>query len=667
MFLTPLTASAVTITFQEGASGYAGTVDTFLQQAAPNANNGALDRVEWDGDDPPGSLQDNIALIRFDNVFGNGVGQVPVGSQITSATLTYTVNNSGGVGNVYEAAISWNEATTWNTFGGSPGVQPADYGNFVISADGSLTTHTINVTSSIAAWSVDPLMNKGWIILPTSNDGVQFRSSEYLASAAERPKLTIIYNSGPPTPTLVRQPYLQKGTPTAMTICWRTDIATDSVVQYGATQETLDQTASDASLVTDHVLTLNGLTPKTTYYYAVGSPKLILAGNDAQHFFATSPMAGTQVPFTAWIVGDSGTGDANQASVRDAMLAATGSTPPNLYIHVGDIAYDSGTDQEFTDRFYAPYQAVLQHTVCWPTLGNHEGVSSDSQTQTGPYYEGYVLPTGGEAGGLSSGTEAYYSFDYANVHFICLDSTDTPRTPGSAMLTWLAADLAATAQDWIVAYWHHPPYSKGSHDSDDVNDSGGRLVEMRENVLPILEAGGVDLVLAGHSHIYERSYLVDGAYDTPTTAAGHIVDAGNGKIAGDGAYLKPYGLSAHEGAVYVVSGHGGAGLGGTGGHPLMYFDELAFGSCLLTIDGNHLALRNLRHDGVITDFFDVIKPPPGDIDADGDVDFVDLDLFVNVLLELESDPGRIDRADLDASGTPDGNDTAPFVAALIGV
>ena len=129
----------------------------------------------------------------------------------------------------------------------------------------------------------------------------------------------------------------------------------------------------------------------------------------------------------------------------------------------------------------------------------------------GPYYEAHVLPTGGEAGGVSSGTEAYYSFDYANVHFIVLDSMDSSRAPGSAMLTWLQADLSGTTQEWVIVYFHHPPYTKGSHDSDSAADSGGRLVAMRENVLPILEAGGVDLVLGGHSHIYERSYPLLGA------------------------------------------------------------------------------------------------------------------------------------------------------------
>jgi len=88
--------------------------------------------------------------------------------------------------------------------------------------------------------------------------------------------------------------------------------------------------------------------------------------------------------------------------------------------------------------------------------------------------------------------EAYYAFDHGNVHFICLDSEGSSRAPGGAMLTWLQSDLLATGQDWIVAFWHHPPYTKGTHDSDNPADSGGRMRDMRENALPILEAGGVE-------------------------------------------------------------------------------------------------------------------------------------------------------------------------------
>jgi len=111
------------------------------------------------------------------------------------------------------------------------------------------------------------------------------------------------------------------------------------------------------------------------------------------------------------------------------------------------------------------------------------------------------------------------------------------------MWNWLQCDLAASTSEWLIAYWHHPPYTKGSHDSD----VDPELVEMRENFLPLLEAAGVDLVLCGHSHAYERSALIDGHYGlSGSFGPANLVQGGDGQPAGAGAYVKPAG--PHEGA-----------------------------------------------------------------------------------------------------------------------
>ena len=125
---------------------------------------------------------------------------------------------------------------------------------------------------------------------------------------------------------------------------------------------------------------------------------------------------------------------------------------------------------------------MLRKSVLWPTIGNHD--LFDGTAQTWPYYDNFTLPTLAEAGGVASGTESYYSFDYANIHFVVLDSQNANRLPGGDMLTWLALDLAATTQNWIIAYWHHPPYSKGSHDSDAPSGVDLPLKEMREFAAP---------------------------------------------------------------------------------------------------------------------------------------------------------------------------------------
>jgi|GEM_PF-729686 len=642
---------ATTFTYQQGVNGYTGAVDTFLKESEPDTEQSNLEVVEWDGDDPSGTGQANYALIRFDGIFGAGVDQIPVGAQITSAAFTYTVNNGGDAGTVFDVVVDWNGLTTYNTFGSGPGVQPEDLGASTASATGAVSTHTIDVTASFAQWVGDPSANKGWIVLPVGGNGVEFRSSEYAADPTLRPKLTVTINEGEPTPILIRQPYLQQGTPTAMTIVWRTNVASTARVRYGLSPQDLSQEVIDSALATDHSIQVSGLSPGLRYYYDVGTENTPLAGGDADHYWVTPPPHGTPSSFSAWVVGDSGTGGSAQADVRDAMLAETGTTPPDIFIHVGDMAYGSGTDNQFTDNFFGPYANILDHTVVWPAIGNHEGASSSSGSQSGPYYESYVLPAAGQAGGLPSGTEAYYAFDYAHAHFVCLDSHDTDRSPGSAMLTWLAEDLAATDQTWLIAFWHHPPYTKGTHDSDNVGDSGGRMRDMRENILPVLEAGGVDVVLAGHSHIYERSFLVDGAYDTPTTAPGHILDGGNGIPGIGGAYTKPAGLDANQGAVYVTAGHGGASVGGVGDHPLMYFSEVANGSCLLTIDGNTLTLANIRSDGALTDTVQIVKEGEPDCNGNGMDDALDIANLISLDCNFNGTP---DECEIDETSTAPG-------------
>jgi len=178
------------------------------------------------------------------------------------------------------------------------------------------------------------------------------------------------------------------------------------------------------------------------------------------------------------------------------------------------------------------------------------------------------------------------------------------------MANWLRSDLAATTRDWIIAFWHHPPYTKGSHDSD----TEAQLVEMRQNFNPILEANGVDVVLCGHSHAYERSFLLNGHYGVSTTLTqGMKVDGGDGREDGTGAYQKPEGLMANRGAVYTVAGSSGKVSGGALNHPAMYASLNVLGSVVLDLNSNRLDAIFLNTNGVPQDHFTILKattPPP---------------------------------------------------------
>ena len=379
----------------------------------------------------------------------------------------------------------------------------------------------------------------------------------------------------------------------------------DEPIGLASERSRLDPNPSTQSDARQYEAKLIGLAPNTKYYYAVFDGEEMIAGGDEEHYLQTSPEHGSEADLRLWIVGDSGTGGGDQRRVFEAMeaFAEESGRRPDLYLHVGDMAYGDGADREFQRNFFEVYQRTLRHTVCWPAMGNHEGHTSRGMSQFGPYYDAYVLPTAAEAGGLASGTEAYYSFDVADVHFVCLDSHDLDRTATGSMAEWLQADLEQTEADWLIAFWHHPPYTKGSHDSDRER----QLIEMRTYIMPLLEAGGVDIVLTGHSHIYERSMLMDGAYATPTTAEGVILDDGDGRPEGDGAYRKSAGLAPHNGTVQIVTGHGGAGVSRKGTMPVMREIIVEHGSTILDVKGDTLNGMMIDKRGATRDTFTIVK------------------------------------------------------------
>ena len=404
--------------------------------------------------------------------------------------------------------------------------------------------------------------------------------------------------------TLTRGPYLQLGTQSSIVVRWRTETATNSRVRYGTDPSNLSSVVDDSTSTTEHLVKLTGLNPSTKYYYSLGHSAATLAGG-ASHFFVTAPTPGTEQPTHIWVAGNSGTENAKARAVRDAYLKYKDSRYTHLWLILGDNAYQNGTDSDYQGAVFNTYPTLLRQTVLWPTLGRHDGITADSASQSGAYYDTFTLPKQGEAGGMASGTEAYYSFDYANIHFVVLDSIESSKAPAGAMLTWLKNDLAATTQPWIIAYWYHPPYSKGSHDSD----TETALREMRENALPILEDAGVDLVLNGHSGSYDRSFLIDGHYGSSGTFEPKtmLVDGGDGRIDGTGEYQKSVNDKPVRGTVYTVVGGSGETRRGSSDHPVMRVSLNALGSMVLDVNGPVLDAAFLDDTGQVRDRFSMVK------------------------------------------------------------
>jgi 3',5'-cyclic AMP phosphodiesterase CpdA len=308
-----------------------------------------------------------------------------------------------------------------------------------------------------------------------------------------------------------------------------------------------------------------------------------------------------------WAIGDTGTARRAQYMVYEAMLnySRAENKPIDFWLHMGDIAYWNGRDLEFQTRYFKVYAPSLRHQVMWPTYSNHDSYSANSRAGQGPYFDAFINPKNAEAGGVPSRHEAFYSFDVGRVHFISLDSMEFRHRDRPRQLNWLQADLkyATNRTDWIIAYFHHSPYTKGNHNSDREQE----LIEMRAVYMPVLEAGGVDVVLNGHSHIYERSLLMDGAYSTNTVSDNCIRDDGDGNPFGDGPYRKSPGINPREGTVVVVLGNGGIKMTRQAVMPVMAVTHLQYGSVILEIDGDTLTGTALNNYGDKIDLWQIVK------------------------------------------------------------
>ncbi|MDZ7661005.1 metallophosphoesterase family protein [Thiohalophilus sp.] len=397
-----------------------------------------------------------------------------------------------------------------------------------------------------------------------------------------------------------RGPYLQMPAPTAITLRWQAAEPVHAEVRYGTDPRQLSQRRETGQLSEEHELRLSGLTPDTRYYYAIYHDGERVHGGEA-YYFRTAPPTGEARPLRLWVIGDPGYAGPQQQKVRDAALAwldrhqRTGLPALDVWLTTGDNAYTSGSNPQFQNAFFEPYAGLLRRQPIWPAYGNHDA-------RRNVFFDIFTLPQNGESGGLASGTEHYYSIDYGNLHVIMLDTQAGDLGRESAMLDWLKQDLAATQQPWKIVVLHHPPYTRGSHDSDDIFDSDGRMFEVRRNVLPLLEKGGVQLVLAGHSHMYERSYPLRCHYGTSDSLRETMI------LSRQTAKGTVY---SSRGIVYAVVGSSSKLDNGPLDHPALPVSLRAPGSMLIDIEAHRLSARFIDDQGVLQDTF-VIRRGMGD-------------------------------------------------------
>ncbi len=418
---------------------------------------------------------------------------------------------------------------------------------------------------------------------------------------------------------LTRGPYLQMANENSVIIRWRTDIASNSRIQLGTSTTNYSISIDDSNVLTEHSVKVTGLEADTKYYYTIGNSSDMLQGSSS-NYFTTSPTYNTSRKLSFSAFGDCGKpANSIQSATLNAYLSYTSGNPAELMLLLGDNAYSTGTDAEYQANFFNTYgPTLLKNHILFPAPGNHD-YGNVPETQANPniaYFKNFTTPTNGECGGVPSNSAAYYSYNWGNVHFLSLDSHGNESGNSfrlydtlSNQVKWIKADLEANTRPWTIVYWHHPPYTMGSHNSDTESE----LVYMRENLLRILERYGVDLVLCGHSHDYERSYLLKDHFGNESSfnPTLHTSSTSNAKY--DGSQNScPYVVSSDKqkhGTVYVVSGSSGTSnpVQTSFPHNAMPFSINDGGMFYFEVEGNRLDAKFIRQDGSVGDKFTIMK------------------------------------------------------------
>jgi hypothetical protein len=277
---------------------------------------------------------------------------------------------------------------------------------------------------------------------------------------------------------------------------WRTDVDTlASVVEWGE-GEALDQRAEGASFLFGgsagdenrvHEAHLCGLLkPGTTYSYRVGGE-----GHFSPVYSFTTPGApGSFDRYRLALVGDS----RGAYATWGTLLASIDAADPDLILFSGDMV-ELGPSQGEWDAWFDASGDVLARRPFLPAHGNHEFLAVN-------YFAQFLLP----------GVEEWYTFRYGDLTVVSLNDTVRDyQVIESDQIRLMDEAFAASPDDWKLAMHHRPVYSTCTrHGSDEV---------LRSLWEPVFDRHGVDLVVAGHNHIYERSVPI---------RAGQEVAAGQG-------------------------------------------------------------------------------------------------------------------------------------------
>ncbi len=307
-----------------------------------------------------------------------------------------------------------------------------------------------------------------------------------------------------------RGPFVQNVSSNRAQVIWKTPVPSDTKLEYG-TSSVMENVVLDTNSITTHVVTLTNLSPDSVIVYRVSSSegtRTVTGGIESFHTLKTRG----PVSFIAF--GDSGVDSLAQFQIADVVRRAK----PDLVLHLGDVIYYSFDVRRADMKCLSVYQRHMKSTPYFFVFGNHDLYSGDA-----PFLETFYLPTNS-----ITGTEHFYSFDHGDVHFCGLFVPqrvqsalypDYQLADASLQYRWLTNDLATTSKPWKILFFHCPVNTCGPHRFDSYNGALDRL-EYQRLLLPVARQYGVQLLLSGHDHAFQRFAPMNGVHTVVTGGGG---------------------------------------------------------------------------------------------------------------------------------------------------
>ncbi len=306
-----------------------------------------------------------------------------------------------------------------------------------------------------------------------------------------------------PAKVVNRYPVIQRPSQHSATIAWRRAALSSGTLYLGTQTGLWLDSMSSESNSHKHYFDLAGLQPNTKYYYQVKS----IAAKDTfvsavEHFYTSPVTDKKQFSFLAY--GDCGYNNSTQHEVKAIMETEI----VDFGIVTGDV--DQGNGDNYDHVFFGVYKNMLKKDCHFTCIGNHDTYADKAQTYLDAFYLPYNNP---------DSTERYYSFDWGDAQFICLDG-NIPYLKDSPQYNWLLQKLKTNAKKWLFVFFHQPPWTNAWSIDYAMPFTPYHLyqgdIEMRSHLVPLFEKYAVDFVINGHSHCYQRGemngvqYLITG-------------------------------------------------------------------------------------------------------------------------------------------------------------